>query len=157
NLRLADMDCEASPLHPLPLHSRAVTLLELGRATEAIVAVQLCRAFSTGVGGDTVRRDLPALEARAFILDERLPDALDVVRTALAAEPSDAPLLFLEARLLAAVGDLAGAAERARALLVVGGDHHAYAFVDRTVLAFRARHLLAEVLLARGDADAAAM
>jgi tetratricopeptide (TPR) repeat protein len=150
NLRLADRDCEERPLHPLPLYARALTLVEMGRASEALVASQLCKALGFGIGAATVRRDLPMLEARAFILDERLADALDVVRAALAFEPTDAMLLFLEARLMAALGDLTGAEARARAQLIVTGDHHAYAFVDRTLAQFRVRHFLAEVLLAGG-------
>lgn len=153
NLRLAELDCAAMPLHPTPMYSRAATLLDLGRATEALVALNLCEALSAD---PAVRRAIPILKARAYVLEQDLRGALDVVTGALATHSTDGSLLFMELRLRAAMGQYELAEASARAQLLIVPEHHESAVIDHSASEFRARQVLADVLLVQGRAEEAA-
>jgi tetratricopeptide (TPR) repeat protein len=152
NLRLIDLDLEDLPMDAGLLQARAVTLLGMGRAAEALVALNLCEPATVL---DEFARNIYALRGEAYAAEGRLQDGLDAARIGLARFPRDTRLSFLEAQLLNALGILEDAESSLRAQLMVGEEHGRFASADRTVAAFRARHLLAEVLLQRRRLSAA--
>jgi tetratricopeptide (TPR) repeat protein len=153
NLRLAELDCVDRPTLAATHYSRATTLIGLGRASEALVALNLCEAYGSE---ELIRKTVPIHRASALVLENEIAQALDIVTRAREHDPSGARLLLLEARLLAAVGDLAGAEQTARAQLLVGGDHLTFGVYDRGLSELAPRNLLAEILLVQGRFEEAA-
>jgi tetratricopeptide (TPR) repeat protein len=152
NLRLLDLEIDEGTSNVYSLLARAGTLIGLDRAAEALVALNLCLP----IGPDReIGRQVAALTAEAWVMEGRLLDALDAVRGGLAEFARDAKLQFQEASLLTALGQLDEAEVCLRAQLLVGEEHGASVAADRSIAAFRARHLLAEVLLERGRPDLA--
>lgn len=147
NLRLVEIELAEQPFDPFLLETRATTLLGLDRSAEALVALSWCGAAPLG---SATGRNLAALTIEALVQEERLDDALEAARDGLRRSPRDAKLCFLEAQLLAAMGWLVEAEVAARAHLIVGEEHPQLACADRSIFAFRVRHLLAEVLLRLG-------
>jgi tetratricopeptide (TPR) repeat protein len=140
------------PFNGFLLQARASTLLGLDRSAEALVTLNLCEPFAEH---EALARNVAALRGQAYITEGRLPEALDAVRDGLARCPRDTKLWFLEAELLAALGELGEAEACLRAQLAFDEDHGRLACADRTIAAFRARALLADILLQRGRPDLA--
>ncbi|MGO9836800.1 MAG: hypothetical protein ACLP1X_21610 [Polyangiaceae bacterium] len=154
NLRLIDIELEATPFDLGLLQARAVTLLGLGRNAEALVTLSLCEP---GTVIEEFARNIFALRGEAYAAEGQLDVALDAVRTGLSLCPRDTRLCFLEAQILGALGHLQDAERSLRGQLIVGEEHGRFACADRTVASFRARHLLAEVLLEQGLPERAEM
>jgi hypothetical protein len=148
NLRLLDRSLETSPLDGFLLSCRAATLVDLGRSTEALVALNLC---ALSFRGRSPPPNVFALTARAYAMEGELHAALLRVREGLSAYPADARLLFAEAETLCAPGSYEEAETCLRAQLLLGEQHARFACADRTIAGFRVRHLLAELLLHRGQ------
>jgi tetratricopeptide (TPR) repeat protein len=146
NLRLVDLDLGESPLDLALLQARAITLLGLGRTAEALVALNLCEQ---GTALAECARNIYALRGEAYAAEGRLHEGLEAVQTGLSRCPRDSKLSLLEGQLLAALGDLAAAEQCLRGQRLVGEEHGRFACADRTIAAFRTRHVLAEVLLQR--------
>jgi tetratricopeptide (TPR) repeat protein len=153
NLRLIDIGLMRSPLDRFLLSSRAATLVDLGRPAEALISLHFCEAAHSGLA-------LPAcvfaLKGRAYALEGDLEAALESTRSGLSLHPRDAKLLFMEAEVLAAFGELDAAAACLRSQLIVGEEHQRFACADRTIAAFRVKHLLADLLLLSGSVAEAA-
>lgn len=145
NLRILEKALAEDPENGTLLYHKATTLLDMGRAVESLLAFEACAPL---VRGTTLSESIGGLRTRAYVMAGRLDEALATVRASLDAQPGDTALLYAEAELLAASGQLAAAEERLRDLLAKPAQHAAFANVDRTILAMRARSLLAEVLLA---------
>jgi tetratricopeptide (TPR) repeat protein len=152
NLRLIDLQMETSGMDVAAMMARAGTLVGLERGAEALVALNLCASLQPP---PPMAREAAALEVEAWVLEDGLHEALAAARSGLARFPRDTSLQFQEAALLAALGELEEAETCLLAQLIVGEEHAGQASADRTIAAFRAQHLLAEVLLERGRADLA--
>jgi tetratricopeptide (TPR) repeat protein len=147
NLRIMDKSLEEKPLDGFMLSCRAGTLADLGRSAEALVSLNLCELAHTGY---VLPPSIPALKGRSYAMQGDLFSALESVRVGLGKYPRDAKLLFMEAEILAALGEAVEAERCIRGQLVVGEEHEPFACADRTIVAFRARHLLADLLLLGG-------
>jgi tetratricopeptide (TPR) repeat protein len=154
NLRLLDLDLQSRPLDGHLLCCRASALLDMDRAPEALVALGL---WETAHGQYTPPVPFRAMKARALAKEEELGAALECVRAGLGDYPGDSQLNFLESKVLAALGDLFAAEQMLRAQLALPEQHGRFAVADRTIMAFRARHLLSEMLLMQGRAREAAL
>jgi tetratricopeptide (TPR) repeat protein len=152
NLRLVELDLEERPFDLGLLQARAVTLLGLGRSAEALVTLNICEP---GVALEEFARNIYALRAEAYAAQGLPQEALEAARAGLARSPRDSRLAFVEAQILAALGRLAEAEASLRGQLMVGEEHGKFASADRTIAGFRARHLLAEVLLQKGAPELA--
>jgi len=152
NLRLIDLDLESRPFDGHLLCSRAAALVDMERAAEALVTIGF---WETAYAAYKVPASLRALKVRALGMEEDLAGALACARPGLKDFPGDSKLAFLEARILAALGEMNAAEQCLRAQLMLSEEHGQYAVVDRTIGAFRLRHLLAEVLLMQGRAHEA--
>lgn len=152
NLRLLDLELEGPAVDGHTLLARAGTLIGLERGAEALVTLNLCESF---VSDAEMTRRIAASKADAWVLEGNLGEALEAVRSGLAQHDRDTKLQYQEASLLAALGWFDKAEACLRAQLLVGEEHVPSAVADRTIAAFRARHLLAEVLLERGRFDQA--
>lgn len=154
NLRLLDLDLESRPLDGHLLWCRASALLDMDRAPEALVAIGL---WEGAHGQYTPPVPFRALKARALAKEEELGEALACIRAGLGDYPGDSQLTFLESKVLAALGDAPAAEQTLRAQLTLPEQHGRFAVADRTILAFRARHFLSEVLLMQGRPREAAL
>jgi tetratricopeptide (TPR) repeat protein len=152
NLRLLNLDLQRDPLDPFILSGRAGTLLDLGRSAEALVSLHLCEV---AYAGHRIPPNIPALKARAYAHQGELLQALEIVCAGRNAYPRDGQLSFKQAEILGALGRLEDAEACLRGQLMIGEDHPAYGCADRTLAAFRVRHLLADVLLLQGRAQEA--
>ncbi len=152
NLRLVDRDLEDRPLDGHLLCCRAAILVEKRCATQALVTIGL---WEGAYERFTPPASLCAFKVVALAMDEQLHAALECVREGLGYHPRDAKLAFLEAQVLAARGDLTEAEGCLRVQLLVAGEHAPFGVVDCTIEAYRARHLLAQVLLTQGRAHEA--
>ncbi len=152
NLRLIELECAERPLDPFMLYYRGAVLLDLDRAAEAIVSLQLCASLVPR--GTSVARALPLHLAEAYSSEGLDHDALVALSSAHAAYPEDVDLAFALATHLYRAGDLA-AAERELAALASAAPRAPLADRDPSIAAFRARHLRAAVRFALGRYDEA--
>ena len=153
NLRLMDKELERSPFDGFMLGCRGGTLVDLGRAAEALVSLSLCEAaYPLG----SAPPDIYVNRARAHGMERDLIHALGAVREGLARYATDARLRFLEAEICAALGDYEAAVQSLRSQMLVHSQHSTFSVGDHSVAGFRARHLLAQVLLEMHMYDEAA-
>ena len=146
NLRLVELDCADMPNDPFPAFYRGVTLSELGRHAEAIVALELCRP-RVARDGAMARMFAYALARAESAIGDRYA-ALETVRGARCLTPGDAVLGCLEAEILVEAGDVAGAG--ACLLDLAEMDRR-----DLTTSDLRLRLLFCEILLSLGRYEAA--
>lgn len=146
NLALIELDCASHPLDPFPNFYRALTFAELGRHTEAIVALELCRALippSSPLG-----RSMSLALVQSLRAEGRSAEALTNIRAARYLLPDDPALCRIEAEMLIETGDISAAA------LVLAGcvdcDQP-----DLSVDRLRIQKLYGETLLALGHYEAA--
>ncbi|HYH66560.1 MAG TPA: glycosyltransferase [Urbifossiella sp.] len=154
DLRLLRLEEAEQPDDPFTLFNLGQVLAETGDVRAALVALE--RSLALSHPADSIVRKLYALIAQGRRgLGER-GAALAACRAGLEHYPDDAELRYTEADLLREAGDLAGAEASARSL--VGGREGAhFASVDSALRGYKARHLLALVLLQQGrlsDAEA---
>jgi tetratricopeptide (TPR) repeat protein len=147
NLRILDAELATAPLNATLLTSRAATLVDLGRPTEALVSLHLC---AVAYGQSDMPPHLGALFGRTNAMLGDLTEALECVRSSLLRHPCDSKLLFMEAELLGALGDYEGAEASIRGQMLVGEEYEPFACADRTIAGFRARHFLCQLLLFLG-------
>jgi hypothetical protein len=141
NLRLLELACLEKPLDPFMLFYRGITLLEIGRAAEAVVSLTLASGLVPPA--TAVARLLPVHLAQAYETEGFPAEAAHTLRVARETYPADAGVAFAEATLLYSHGEV----ERAEHVLseylsVVNGavraENHAG---DPSIPSFRARAL----------------
>jgi tetratricopeptide (TPR) repeat protein len=153
NLRLLDLELQDGVASGFLHHIRANTLLDLGRTAEALASVHLSEhAF----GSERMPSDVYLTKARAYAMERRLNEARDVVETALDACGFDGRLRFMKAELCAAMGQYEASVDILDEHLAAPSVGPLLSSHDRNLSGFRARHLLAMVLLALGHFDRAA-
>jgi glycosyltransferase involved in cell wall biosynthesis/SAM-dependent methyltransferase len=155
NLRLLQLEDTEHPNDSLTQFNLGLTCQVLGRTSEALAYWR--RSLELSQPSFSWVRKLYALLAGGYRDLGQRDDALVLCRTGLARYSDDTELLFLEASLLAAAGDLAGAADRLRQLLESPAPTYFAAGVDAGLRGYKARHNLALVYRAgRRPAEAEA-
>jgi tetratricopeptide (TPR) repeat protein len=122
NMGLLELEGAERPFDPVTQFHRGWALAGLGRFEEAIVALHLSEAEA---GLDSLHRKRQGLLARCYFKSGSRTEAMDVVRRAQQLYPDDVELLYTEAQLLIARGDLGSAEERIRRILGSGADARA--------------------------------
>jgi glycosyltransferase involved in cell wall biosynthesis len=121
NMRLLDLEAIERPLDAVTQFHRGWALAALTRYDEAIVALNLSEF---GAGVDSLHRKRQGLLARCYFKTGARTEAMEVVRRARRLYPEDGELLYTEAQLLLAIGDVAGAEDRVREVLSLGPAAH---------------------------------
>jgi glycosyltransferase involved in cell wall biosynthesis/tetratricopeptide (TPR) repeat protein len=147
DMRLLLLERVEQPDDPFTLFNLGSVLNELGDVPAALSALERSLALSHPT--DSIVRKLYALIARGRRVLGDHEAALAACREGREHYPDDAELLFTEAGLLREAGDAAGAESALRRLLGVREKAH-FASVDAGLRGYKARHLLAEVLLEQG-------
>jgi tetratricopeptide (TPR) repeat protein len=147
NLRIVERALSDRPLDGYLLSCRGAALVDLGRAAEALVSLNLCEAACRAAGPPP---HVAALKGRAYAMEGDLASALEAVRTGLATYPFDTVLLFSEAEMLSALGRYTEAEACLRALWLAGDRPSRFGCGDHTLVAVRACHLLGDLLLHTG-------
>jgi glycosyltransferase involved in cell wall biosynthesis len=154
NLALLRLQDAERPDDPITLYHLGQVYQRLGRADESLTMFR--RSLERVPRDYSIRPRLFAVIARAHESLGRLAEALAVCRTGRDEHPDSEELLFLEAELLHAQGDEAGAEERLLRLLRAPGGP-VLAAGDAGLKGYKARHLLAEVYRRQGrEAEAEA-
>jgi glycosyltransferase involved in cell wall biosynthesis/SAM-dependent methyltransferase len=147
NLRLLERQNAEQPDDSLTLYNLGLTCQVLGRTHEALAywrrSLQLARPTFSWV------RKLYAFLAGCHRELGQQDEALKLCRTGLTHFADDTELLFLEASLLSARGDLAGAESRLLHLLETPAQRYFAAGVDVGLRGFKARHNLALIYRAQ--------
>jgi tetratricopeptide (TPR) repeat protein len=149
NLRLIELECGDRPLDPFFLYYRGVTLLDLDRAAEAVVSLQLCASLIPR--GTMLARMLPVHLAEAYGREGLARDARDALDVAHLDYPADPAIAFALASSAYRAGDL-GVAEGALTAYFVASrtEPPSATLGDPTISRFRARQLLAIVRYVQG-------
>jgi tetratricopeptide (TPR) repeat protein len=115
NLHLIDLDLAERPFDGRLLYYRGATLLDLERADEAVITLQIAEPLLER-GSEAGRWHALAF-ARALRAVDHTPHALDVIRAARVLLPTDLDLAVMEAQLLIDLGDVGGAGSKLAAVL----------------------------------------
>jgi glycosyltransferase involved in cell wall biosynthesis len=152
NLRLLRRENADRPDDPYTLFNLGWTLLDLGKAGEAIGYLSRC----LGRVRPTVSyvRKLYVLLLQAYNRTDRRLEAFAVATEGLSRFPEDAELLYERAVLLHESGKQADAEASLRRLLATPPGQY-LASVDGGLRGYRARHLLGEVCRVQGRPDEA--
>jgi tetratricopeptide (TPR) repeat protein len=146
NLRLLEFDYGDRPNDGFSLFNLGWTLLDLGRAPEALTHLQ--RALEETKPSSSTLRKLYHLLALAYRALDRRDDALAACRQGLERFPRDGELLCEEALLYRDKGDLRGAEKSWLDLLDTPRGQY-FASEEVGLRGFRTRHLVAEVYRAQ--------
>jgi tetratricopeptide (TPR) repeat protein len=147
NLRIVELALSERPLDGYLLSCRGAVLVDLGRAAEALVSLNLCEAACQSGSSPP---HVAALKGRAYAMEGDLACALEAVGVGLAAYPFDTVLLFSEAEVLNALGRYTEAEACLRALSLAGDRPSRFGCGDHTLVAVRVHHLLGDLLLHTG-------
>jgi GT2 family glycosyltransferase/tetratricopeptide (TPR) repeat protein len=154
DLRILGLELAQDPDNTFSLFNWGMTLLDAGRAEEAVNA--LARSLQVSAPGDSHVRKVYALLAHAYSALGRTATALHTCLQGLAQCPDDPELLFRKGTLEQALGRLDDAEASFKALLGEGRERH-FASVDRGILGIKLWHNLAVLHdQQRRHADAAA-
>jgi tetratricopeptide (TPR) repeat protein len=146
NVRLFEIELAEAPLDPETHFHRGWVFAHEGRHAEAIIALNValpCLAF------DELRRKALGLLARSYWLYGERAAASEVVGAGRAEFPDDLELLFVEAQIRLAAGDLTGAELSLRRVLA-DGPARAAEIVDWSVFGANGHYLLALALSLQG-------
>jgi tetratricopeptide (TPR) repeat protein len=158
NLRLAELNCEDRPMCGIAHHFLALTLVDLGRADEALspltVAVVAARNALAHAPRSAFAREVLFTEITALVGVGDLGRATDAARELLTHFPGDAEIELLEVEVLAAA-DRLDEAERTLRARRRAPKGVVSAARREGVHALREAHLLAQVVMLQGRAKQA--
>jgi tetratricopeptide (TPR) repeat protein len=149
NLRLLELEHAERPDEPFTLFNLGWAHLELGRAAEALPALQ--RSLRRSQPDDSIVRKTYTLLVQCHRQLGQGPEAAAACRAGLARHPDAAELLFLDGALRRERGDAAGAERRWRQLLQ-GQPLPCFASYDADLRGARTRHHLALLYRDQGRA-----
>lgn len=153
NLALLRLEMQENADDPFTLFNLGWTLLEMGRAAEALPHLE--RALVIGTNQDYEAPKLHSLLAKAFLMLGRLPQAAAACRRGRQLFPGDPELLFHEGYVHYRRGELRRAAACLETLLQERPDTQVAFGVDEGVSGILARHCLAVVLRDQGQLEQA--
>src|SRR5262249_30951583 len=152
DLRLLRLELEEMPNHPFTLFNLGSVLRDQGKYTEAVSALE--KSLARSHPQDSIVRKLYALIADCHRARGKRAEALAQCEAGLGHCPDDAELLFVTALLCKETNDLTGAEAALVRLMTTRPDAH-FASVSAGLRGYKARCLLADVLIQQGRASEA--
>lgn len=153
DLRILEMELGEDPDQTFALFNMGMTLLDMGRAQEALSA--LCRSLQLASTGDSHIRKIYALLAQAYAELGRRQTALKTCAQGLEACPGDSELLFRSGTLLQQLGQLDEAERCFCGVIEPKRDRH-FSSLDHGMLGIKAWHNLALLYQQRRQFDRSA-
>jgi tetratricopeptide (TPR) repeat protein len=152
DLRILNLDLAERPDHPFVLFNLGMTYEDIGEHERAEQWLRHC--LEASAPNESHVRKAYALLAGCLSNQRHLEDARMVCHQGLAIYPDDKELLFRQATLAQALGNLDEAIAAYRATLQNGAQRH-FTSIDAGICGFKAHHNLATALTQRGRHDVA--